>query len=421
VGKYSDVVVKNVWIEPTGNLTHGSKTVFQRKQDYAERKDCVVEYKGGEIVRVWAGDPYPDNDLSNPDFSVPLIWCKEGINVGDWQLVDKRRAKSRSVTDFDTPEAFFEHYGIDIKLVTATALLSPDMVPSLVAGILEGKGVVIPAEVIDRYVGGFIHSLDEEEGLVDSEIDPIHHMSATVDMKEGAIPVTDGKIRELVKEQGRRHKEFELASEENQLRILNEMYQVLKPDDRETYLRLFADQGVELIVEGSEIVSWRQVEGDKEVEFGHIGGEILELVTEYNYLEGRYPLSEITISSLDAALLGIRLKEISGVDFDLDKFIEILVHPDINNRDIVFRLLDNDAFTLEFMDSAYSTVSEAQKNVHILNANAVTTKAVLSFLGVIQKEIAKHDADREPVLDVPEELQKRFERYKASMAIHKAA
>lgn len=219
-----------------------------------------------------------------------------------------------------------------------------------------------------------------------------------IPFEDGTIivpPALDRNIRTLLKKdliltQGKKHEEFEMADRDERLRILNESYKDLNPKDKLTFLRLFSRHGIRLIVEDEKITGWGIVGDGDYAAFGHIGGEILELVEEYKSLEGRYPLEDFTLSSLDAAILGFQLRRIlrrkTKVEIDVNQLIDAMVNPGVEERDIVLRLVGDGDFSLEILEEAAEAVSEAGKGVTALDLERLHTKAALVAAGIIVRE-----------------------------------
>ena len=86
VVQYPDCIVKNVYLNSLGGLTHGKKILWQRNARYKNRKDITVEYRDGKVIRAWAGDPYSTDFKSHPDVDVPMIYVTATEYIGDWKL-----------------------------------------------------------------------------------------------------------------------------------------------------------------------------------------------------------------------------------------------------------------------------------------------------------------------------------------------
>jgi hypothetical protein len=81
------------------------------------------------------------------------------------------------------------------------------------------------------------------------------------------------KGNEEAKEQMAVHEWFERANEEDRLKYLNEVYgKFTEQIDREYFLALFRNAGVELSVESGKVNGIELLSENTRANFGHIGG-----------------------------------------------------------------------------------------------------------------------------------------------------
>lgn len=199
-----------------------------------------------------------------------------------------------------------------------------------------------------------------------------------------------------------RHESFELSCRAERLEEINSIYsRLINEEDKEYFVRLWEMMGIRLVFESADRI--KDVEfltEDSERNFGHIGGEIVELHLEYindsfvGKRIGYKKFQDVSISSLDATLLGMRLREILGEDIiDLDSFVTDMLTPN-NSKAIVLGMAVAGDLDLEVVEGAFTAVEEACTGLSSVYDS--TTKATL----VIGREMGWRDLEINQLRDV---------------------
>lgn len=172
-----------------------------------------------------------------------------------------------------------------------------------------------------------------------------------------------GLARELrIYKQGGLHERIEAADPAKRIAIFSSYYTQLEESDRSYVKRLLSKLGIKMIIEGDEIKGF---ESDLPGHLlPHCLAEVAELMVEYLEDKDRYgSLSNVSLSSLDASLLGVRLNEITEAGFDLDDFVEKVTDPEFSPRRIVLSMAGEGRLDLETIKGASEAVRLAMSGV----------------------------------------------------------
>jgi hypothetical protein len=189
VEKFPAAIVKNVWTTANGALTHGGERVFKSRKGCEDRSDMTLEYMGGKVIRVWMGDPYPEDDLAKPDHQVPLLWQADGMTTPGWPVQNTlhrgREPKEGSRTSYDKAVDLFEKYHV---LELAISLSSqPEELQQALAILLTAQGAEVKDAELQELSRSFVLNLREGQGGKGRDFvapDPLEYLRALMALQE---------------------------------------------------------------------------------------------------------------------------------------------------------------------------------------------------------------------------------------------
>lgn len=154
------------------------------------------------------------------------------------------------------------------------------------------------------------------------------------------------------------------------------LYKELQEQDRIYVRRLLTRLGVVFKYDENDYI------GDFESNsphLKHILGEVAELMIEH--IEGDYSsMSEVVLSSLDAAVLVTRLEEITGVVLDgprIDNLVGKLTAVKPTPRQIILSMVAEDRFDLDIIEKSAEAFAEVEDS--IIDSREIEVKTILLY------------------------------------------